>query len=249
MGKFEDPRGSNVETHVPKNILAPPRGQSHCLERGFHIKNSRDRAKFVSCSSRGPEIPNSRTHSGRRDLLSLAAVAVCCLMIVLLTLHSKHLRKALERLTLETAALQPGYLAPVASVPLLGGDSVVLGISRRAAQVYFIFNTRCPYCEQTVPTWRALSQTIDSTGVRLLWVAVDSARLVDKYIARHGIVGATVIIEDRRTKDMFRWRAVPQTTVLDSTGLVVYSKAGVLTRADADSVLQAFDRTRNSEAL
>lgn len=167
------------------------------------------------------------------------ALALAAVLLFLLAIQSRTLRAELE---VERArSLRVGSLAPLVRTALLGGDSVELGRTRALGRVYFVYNTKCPYCARSVPAWNELYERFGSTSnVEILGIGLDSPQQTLSYYSKYGPKYESALLLDRRTRDVHGFGVVPQTIVMDSTGLVTYSRPGVLeARGAIDSVMAA----------
>lgn len=165
------------------------------------------------------------------------AIAAACLLVLLLAKEVRRLRLELvrERIT----GLKVGQFAPRLAVPLSTGDSVELGRSQLAGQIYFVYDTECPYCVRSISAW---NEVYAQFGDRLhvLGVALDSAPRVVEYSSVNHLRYPSVVLADPRARDLHSFWMVPQTILLDTDGRVRYSRPGVLEhRAAVDSVVAA----------
>lgn len=89
-----------------------------------------------------------------KNILS-AALLLATALVVVLGLQGRATRSDVREtesqllLARERAnALFPNLYAPTLKAESLEGDSVTLGTADAVAQVYFVYNTRCPYCSR-----------------------------------------------------------------------------------------------------
>lgn len=164
------------------------------------------------------------------------------LTIFALSERSRSLRVDLSRAREMAVSLQPGLHAPnTPAFDVAAGDTVWIGQSPFVAQVYFGFNTGCPFCLQSIDRWKTISRVfLDNPNVRVLGISTESSVTTRLYVTRYKIPFVVVSLTDPRGIDGYRFGAVPQTLVLDSAGRVHYSRTGAInTQSAADSVIRA----------
>lgn len=177
-------------------------------------------------------------HRFELRLVTLGMIAATALVVVL----AWQLRSARERsagLTEQVLSLRPGSYLPLFGIASLDGDELRFRQDESGVHVFLVFSTRCPYSQRTLPAWKVLDGELGSAlGVRVLGVSVDSANMTKAYMEANEVPYETALLLDRRLKDVYRFHAVPQTIVVDSSGTVVYSRLGVLEQGSStDSVI------------
>jgi peroxiredoxin len=171
--------------------------------------------------------------------LGLTAAAI---LVVMLTLQVRSLREELGAERRNAAVLRTGMFVPaVQGFTLDGAPAALAETPAGERQVLFLYNTRCPYCLQTLPAWKELAGRLaGDTSVQVYGVSVDSADLTLRYAREHALPYPTVLLHPRSLRSLYRADVVPQTVVLDAEGYVLHARAGVLdTTAALDSVIAA----------
>lgn len=181
------------------------------------------------------------------DLLVLAVLVLTALTIVLA--HQNRLLVTSLQSERELAARPaPGSYTGLFTASTLDAQEVVIGeMDRAGRQVLFFFNTSCDYCRASIPAWKELAARVGSVGNEAFGVSLDSVSQTREYATEHMLTYPVVHFDTRRTRSIYRVRAVPQVVILDSSGVVLYSRIGVLHRRTAafDSVfLAAVDSVR-----
>ena len=179
------------------------------------------------------------------SVLPLLALLIATSLVVVLARQLDATREQRDLLYERSRSLQPGAYVPVQAAPTLDGTPVVLGaVPPGTRQVLFVYNTRCPYCEATIPTWQRLADGLrGNPAVKVVAVSLDSVETTRGYARRHGLRYPSAVLLDPRTASLFRFNNVPQTLVIDERGRVMYSRLGRLdTPGAADSVLAAVAR-------
>jgi peroxiredoxin len=180
---------------------------------------------------------------GRRGqwVLAIALIGACVLVLVL----AKRLADLSADYTeLRRFATLPhaGTVVPTFRAITVVGDSVTVGESRDSAarQVLFVFNTTCPYCRAMIPVWQAVADSLGRLGeVQVLGISLDSADTSRRYAAERGLGYPILTFPQAKLERLYRAVAVPQTVVIDRTGVVLFARTGRLDRAALDSVFAA----------
>ena len=125
-------------------------------------------------------------------------------------------------------------------VSLATGDTAALDHFRPALLLYF--QSTCPACTRNLPAWRRLLEQ-RPPGVPAVAVGLEE-RLPALEYAREQLPGALAAgpADRSRTTHLMGVRAVPTTQLVDGSGRLVWSRAGVLTAADVDRVLDRLRR-------
>ncbi len=163
------------------------------------------------------------------------------LLVVIAVLLAETVRQLREEIgvLLERASVMPiGSFSPLAALPDLDGDTIHLGWSKARVRVYFVFNTRCPFCERNIPFWKELSEEFEGVPeVEVFGISLDSLGATASYHREKGVNFRTGVLTDPRLKDSHRFDVVPQTIVVDSAGRVILVRVGVIEgQIAADSV-------------
>lgn len=91
----------------------------------------------------------------------------------------------------------------------------------------YVFNTRCPSCQYTLPIWKNLAAEMPAS-VQVLAVTSDSLEATIKYQQRHALNYPVFVAADTLFKRSYKIPYVPQTMLLDGNGTVQGIWSGVL---------------------
>lgn len=185
-----------------------------------------------------------------RSYVTTLTLVVASGLVVLLASQTRQLRNSLKRANDKGLSMFVGSFAPLGTAPTPDGDTVQLGSTDGSALIYFVYNTRCPYCERSIVAWTSLyAKYGHSPAVRIWGISLDSLNHTVKYRDAHSLQYESVIMVDPRQRDAHRFNAVPQTIVLDSAGRVRYSRLGVLEGGPGlDSVMTAVEALLNEKS-
>lgn len=176
-----------------------------------------------------------------KDSMVLIGLLLATVTVGFLTAHSKGLRTALDLAEERARILWPGSFAPQLTLLSIDGDSVRLGRTDADFLVYYVYNTRCPFSELSIPAWKSLTDALSRTAnVKIIGINTDELEAAQDYAQTHALNFRTVVMNDLRTRDSHRFGAVPQTLVMDPEGRVLLSRFGMLeTGAATDSILSS----------
>lgn len=175
----------------------------------------------------------------------VVSLGLAAALVVILGLVDRigDLRAEYAKVRRRLVALHEGAFVPPLRLATIGGDSVTLGEPAEAGrQLVFVFNTRCPFCKATLPTWDSLADSVRRLDPRIgvLGVAIDSVANVVDYVEQNHLDYPVVPLLTMREIALYRAGAVPQTVVIGPGGRVRYAAVGQLTsRAVLDSVYRA----------
>jgi peroxiredoxin len=102
--------------------------------------------------------------------------------------------------------------------------------------------TWCPPCVHEIPTFSLLQDQYAGAGVQFLGVALDNARDINRFIARHGmrypsLHGAQDAIDLSKLYGN-KHGSLPYTVVIGRDGVVLHTHAGVLERAQVLAMIR-----------
>lgn len=172
-----------------------------------------------------------------RLALAVVALVVASGLVVVLAERQVALRHAYDDLRAKARLPYRGLAVPTFRGSTVHGDSITVGELPDSAgrQLLFVFTTTCPFCRATLPVWAALTDSIASShgaGVEVIGIALDSASAAASYAAEHQLPFPVLTFPDRKTAQLYRARAVPQTVVLNQWGEVLFAhKGAALARA------------------
>ena len=169
------------------------------------------------------------------DVATAALVAVAGLLLV----HDRLLPALAER-----ARLDPGERvdADLGFRRIPAGDTV--GVTDAEPSLVVVFKSTCPVCEETAPTWRALTRRAPH---RVFAVGLESDSAAVAWVRdKLAPVGAVRPLQPAAFLDRLRIRAVPTTLLFEGRRLVL-ARIGPLQPDDLARIGRALDGTRGPE--
>ena len=174
--------------------------------------------------------------------LSQVALAIALVLVVILARQQQTLRARYDDLNERFQSPHAGMFVPTFRAATLDGDSVTIGRTGAGGRQLLLFlTTTCPFCIQSLESWRTLAAACDSlTGVQVYAVSLDSAAETRLYADRHRLRMPVAFVPEAKLTVLYRAHRVPVTMVIDSAGRVRYARRGVFEGREArDSVLAA----------
>ena len=170
------------------------------------------------------------------------ALLIAAALVLVLASRNRELSSDYRKLRELATLPHSGTVVPTFRAVTLAGRPVVVGETTDSAarQVLFIFNTRCPFCLATIPSWKKLADSLGRLGdVQVLSISLDSVDSTQHYTTDHTLPYPVLRFPQPKLKRLYRVVAVPQTIVLDWSGTVVYARTGMLDPESLDSVYAA----------
>ncbi len=169
----------------------------------------------------------------------------CVVMIAGLLKRTSDVKAQYASHRADDERLRRGDFVPAFASLATNGDSLVLGSAPSGrTQIVIILTSTCPYCQATLPMWRALSDAVatDSrfASVDVIAVTTDSMHIASNYANAVALPFPLVPFPELRLLSLYRGSLVPQTVVVGHDGRVQYARHRVIeTRAAIDSLLAA----------
>ncbi len=184
-----------------------------------------------------------RVRRGAAWILPLFAVAASAL-VLMLSLQVRALRGYQRQVQHMKAYPHGGQWVPTIRAGTLQGDSITVGETQPGrAQVLIAFSTSCPYCLATLPTWKAITDSLrhdPQARFDVIWVSASSWDSTRAYVQRHQIDAVVARMPTPKLAKVYQFKMVPLTVVLDRYGRVAHAHASVFGNAAAmDSIYLA----------
>ena len=188
---------------------------------------------------------NGTRHTRWIQPILMLTIVISVGLLVRVALGKQAAEERERRLFDRTQNPRAGVYVPIYETTSITGESVRLGDPEPGTrQVLLFFNTTCPYCLNSVPTWNALTGLADSRDdVTAIGVALDSTHLVTAYRSDHDLRYPVVELDDPRFVRLFRVTTVPLTMVIEPDGRVAYARRGQFaSQVFVDSVRAVLDQ-------
>ena len=132
-------------------------------------------------------------------------------------------------------------VAPM-TVPAKSASGGVAPLAIRSvsrAQVLLVMSTDCPFCEQNMPEWRRLTDSLKGLGdarPTAVVLSVSGAEETAAYLERHGLQ-AEVRLVDRAVLPLLGINGYPSTGAVDPSTGAISSWTGILGEADHQAIM------------
>jgi len=139
-------------------------------------------------------------------------------------------------------------VAPMA-VPARSASGGVAPLEIRSvprAQVLLVVSTDCPFCEQNMPEWRKLTESLNGLGEArpsVVVLSVSGAEETAAYLERHGLQAEFRLV-DRAVLPLLGVTGYPSTVAVDPSTGAISSWTGVLGDADQQAIMAWSDAPR-----
>lgn len=155
--------------------------------------------------------------------------------VVILGLQNRKQKEIIRQMVTEQApadsasGLEIGDRLPsVLELAAPDGGHHRLGFSAdQPPRLLLVFNTRCPACVETLPSWNRLAQTVGSAA-HLVAVTSDSPAQVSDYVRQHTTRFPAYSFNGADYREILKIRFVPHTILVDGNGIVLGVWPGAL---------------------
>jgi len=159
-----------------------------------------------------------------RDLVSGAALAVCCLFGVSSAAHAADLPALSHRLTRQAPK-------PAPALKLKDPEGRLHDLAQLKGRVVLInfWATWCPPCRREMPSMERLAQAFEGEAFSVLAVDVgEDADTIDAFTGQLDTTPTFPVLLDTRSRAMQAWKVagLPTTFLVDKRGRVVASAIG-----------------------
>lgn len=170
-------------------------------------------------------------------LLALLIIALLVLNVSLVT-QNRNLRAAGAGGT-RSIALKEGTVVPALSGMGLDGNQITLNYQNDPRKaVMLVFSPSCSYCDDNMPNWQAIAQSLDRKLYRIMAVSITNDG-VKEYIDQHGLPDVPVIADvEPKSRVSYEMNVTPQTILIDSQGKVEKVWTGVLQHDERTEIEQ-----------
>jgi peroxiredoxin len=177
------------------------------------------------------------------NLLVYLALIALAAEVVFLVIQNRRLQAQIVALTRSPETLKKGEKVESVNLVSISGAKEELSFGADAPhRLLYVFNTRCPACQKTLPVWKQLAAEMP-TLIQVMGIANDSLSAITNYQKEHALNYPIFVVADTLFKSKYKISLVPQTMLLDGSGTVLDLWSGVL----QDSRLVEIRKTINQD--
>ena len=139
----------------------------------------------------------------------------------------------------QTGVIQIGATAPAYATTNLAGDSVSLAGLRGQVVLLNVWATWCHPCRAEIPELQALHTRLREKGLRIVGVSVDVGGMdegIRSFMKEFQMTYDVWLDPDERVSAKFRTIGVPETFLIDKTGVIRWRKIGPIQPGDTTLV-------------
>jgi peroxiredoxin len=157
----------------------------------------------------------------------LHILAVGLILCVIFLIYKNRQLQSQPPLTPPTARLAAGDT--LKEFDLLSLDGRVVAARHEAHALYFFFKTQCPLCQETLPIWMSLRDSLRNVPIFIAGVAFDSTSDVAEFVKSHSPGFPLFVLKQARSFALAnRMYSVPVTILLSRDGTIEDLWAGAL---------------------
>lgn len=166
-----------------------------------------------------PETPKSwKTHIW--SIVLIVLVVAMGIEILFLVQENRKLRTSLTARRGPFKILNPQDKVP----PLVGidqkGDEIRVEYPSPQQTVLFWFSAACPSCEHNVEFWKEIYKKHQSPHLRFFGVTTADEEKTEELADRFGFGFPVLIVSDYALLDQYKVEVIPQTMLIDQSGVV-----------------------------
>jgi peroxiredoxin len=167
----------------------------------------------------------------RMNLLLYFVVFALAAEVVFLVVQNRRLQAQIiaSRTQLPPVMIKKGeQVEPVDILSFSGAKEKLSFGASKPNRLIYVFNTRCPVCQFTQPKWKQLYEETSALISVMAVSSSDSLTAMAKYQQSNEIDFPMFVAADSLFRSTFKITFVPQTILLDSSGVVLGQWAGAL---------------------
>ena len=168
----------------------------------------------------------------------MVIVAFIFLVTISIALSSQNeiLKSRLATLISNAETLPPKEVAPPFIATSLSGNDTTIFHPKKGKTLLFVLKAACEACNANIPVWKSLAERVETSGVAVLAVSVDTLSITRSYIAQHKLSFMTVSIWGKKFTSQYRVIVTPHTIALEGN-TIIKTWRGALDRAEEFEIL------------
>ena len=176
-----------------------------------------------------------------------AAISIIC---VLLVIQNNQLKKQLELTGYSgniVEPLQPGDDArPIQCLEIDGKQSTITYTDDYEQYLLFVFSTKCPHCEKSLPNIERIADEVVDSPVDLVGVSMHDLDETQKWVIDKRVNFRVIAVTDSTFEQRYKISGVPTVILINRKGVVQNVWVGEVVGDRLDEVLNSLSIHRSS---
>jgi peroxiredoxin len=187
----------------------------------------------------GPAV-NLIKKAGWFQLITYLAILLLAAEVILLAIQNRDLKKALSSMSVvsQVEPLKAGDRVEAFKLQTMDGNVNELNYADPAKKyLLFILSTTCPHCEKTLPVWSDIVAKNSNDNCSIIGVSIHPIDQTIKFAADKKITFYLAsAAKDTSFYRKYRIPGVPETILLDGSGIVQRTWVGELNPEQAEEI-------------
>ena len=153
-------------------------------------------------------------------IILIVLVVVMGVEILLLVNENRKLKNALKRPRGPVKILNPDEKVPSLLGINLEGEELKVEYPSSKRTILFWFSSACPSCEHNLDFWKEIFQKHKSKNLRFFGVTHSQEEKTEKFVKKFQLEFPILIVSDFSLLDQYKVEVIPQTMIIDPSGVV-----------------------------
>jgi peroxiredoxin len=154
------------------------------------------------------------------SIILIVLVVVMGIEILYLVNENRKLKNALKRPRGPIKILNPEEKVPSLLGINLMGEELKVEYSSSQRTILFWFSSACPSCEHNLNFWKDIFQKHNSKELRFFGVTHTGEEKTEEFVKKFQLEFPVIIVADFSLLDQYKVEVIPQTMLIDSSGVV-----------------------------
>lgn len=165
------------------------------------------------------------------SIILIVLVIMMGVEIFLLVQENRELRLALKSTGVPIKVLNPQEKVPPLAGIDLKGKEVKLEYPSSQQTILFWFSPTCPSCELNLEFWKEIYKKYGSDKLRFFGVTSPGDEKTEEFVKKFQLEFPVLIVSDLSLLEKYRVEMIPQTILIDKSGVVLKVWPGPLSES------------------
>ncbi len=162
--------------------------------------------------------------------LSVLSISFLIIVNVLLILQNRNLKKIINSYSISKNPIKVGDVLASIQLKTISGNEIKLEYNDSTkSYLFFVFNTRCPYCEKNITKWNKIYMK-NKDKMIIMGLSLSNYKETKNWSLKHKIKFPLYYTTNNSLKNLYKINIVPQTIIVDGFGIVKYIWLGKLNK-------------------